>query len=77
MSFLYILYLFKDIYSFTQELEQIEEHWRQESRDLVEMVTRLQEENRRLSEALQESRSDSQYSSKQSTNHFFPTNTML
>ncbi|KMR05121.1 rilp-like protein [Lasius niger] len=49
------------------ELEQIEEHWRQESRDLVAMVTRLQEENRRLAEALQESRSDSQYSSKQTT----------
>ena len=41
------------------------------------MVTRLQEENRRLSEALQESRSDSQYSSKQSTNNLFRTNTML
>lgn len=41
------------------------------------MVTRLQEENRRLSEALQESRSDSQYSSKQSTNNLFSTNTIL
>jgi len=48
-------------------LEQIEEHWRQESRDLVAMVTRLQEENRRLAEALHESRSDSQYSSKQTS----------
>ncbi|XP_003397040.1 RILP-like protein homolog isoform X1 [Bombus affinis] len=55
----------EDRQRFEKELEQIEEHWRQESRDLVEMVTRLQEENRRLSEALQESRSDSQYSSKQ------------
>ncbi|XP_015592894.1 RILP-like protein homolog isoform X2 [Cephus cinctus] len=45
---------------FEKELEQIEEHWRQESRDLVGMVTRLQEENRRLATALQESRSDSQ-----------------
>ncbi|XP_015429262.1 PREDICTED: RILP-like protein homolog isoform X2 [Dufourea novaeangliae] len=41
------------------------EHWRQESRDLIGIVTRLQEENRRLAEALQESRNDSQYSSKQ------------
>ena len=55
----------EDRQRFEKELEQIEEHWRQESRDLVGMVTRLQEENRRLAEALQESRSDSQYSSKQ------------
>ncbi|CAL1683442.1 unnamed protein product [Lasius platythorax] len=57
----------EDRQRFEKELEQIEEHWRQESRDLVAMVTRLQEENRRLAEALQESRSDSQYSSKQTT----------
>lgn len=35
-----------------QELEQIEDHWRQESKDLLSVVTRLQEENRRLSNAL-------------------------
>ncbi|EZA47149.1 hypothetical protein DMN91_000353 [Ooceraea biroi] len=57
----------EDRQRFEKELEQIEEHWRQESRDLVAMVTRLQEENRRLAEALQESRSDSQYGSKQTT----------
>ncbi|KYM98274.1 RILP-like protein like protein [Cyphomyrmex costatus] len=55
----------EDRQRFEKELEQIEEHWRQESRDLVAMVTRLQEENRRLAESLHESRSDSQYSSKQ------------
>ena len=54
-----------------QELEQIEEHWRQESRDLLEMVTRLQEENRRLASAVQETRSDSEDSGKQSTINFF------
>ncbi|XP_072760879.1 RILP-like protein homolog isoform X2 [Anoplolepis gracilipes] len=48
----------EDRQRFEKELEQIEEHWRQESRDLVAMVTRLQEENRRLAEALQESQSD-------------------
>ncbi|XP_014484325.1 PREDICTED: RILP-like protein homolog isoform X2 [Dinoponera quadriceps] len=48
----------EDRHRFEKELEQIEEHWRQESRDLVAMVTRLQEENRRLAESLQESRSD-------------------
>ncbi|KAG7204679.1 hypothetical protein KM043_005094 [Ampulex compressa] len=48
----------EDRQRFEKELEHIEEHWRQESRDLVGMVTRLQEENRRLAEALQESRSD-------------------
>ncbi|XP_012233222.1 RILP-like protein homolog isoform X1 [Linepithema humile] len=57
----------EDRQRFEKELEQIEEHWRQESRDLVAMVTRLQEENRRLAGSLQESRSDSQYSSKQTT----------
>jgi predicted DNA-binding ribbon-helix-helix protein len=40
---------------FFKELEQIEEHWRQESHDLVAMVTRLQEENRKLSSSLAES----------------------
>lgn len=55
----------EDRQRFEKELEQIEEHWRQESRDLVGMVTRLQEENRRLAESLQDSHSDSQYSSKQ------------
>ncbi|KAF7378894.1 hypothetical protein HZH66_015128 [Vespula vulgaris] len=55
----------EDRQRFEKELEQIEEHWRQESRDLVGMVTRLQEENRRLAEALRESQSDSQYSGKQ------------
>ncbi|KAG8233896.1 hypothetical protein J437_LFUL005224, partial [Ladona fulva] len=39
---------------FEKELEQIEEHWRQESRDLLSMVTRLQDENRRLSSSLAE-----------------------
>ncbi|XP_034948870.1 RILP-like protein homolog isoform X2 [Chelonus insularis] len=48
----------EDRQRFEKEVEQTEEHWRQESRDLVGMVTRLQEENRRLAEALQESRSD-------------------
>ncbi|XP_020293122.1 RILP-like protein homolog isoform X2 [Pseudomyrmex gracilis] len=48
----------EDRQRFEKELEQIEEHWKQESRELVAMVTRLQEENRRLAEALQESRSD-------------------
>ncbi|KAK0158502.1 hypothetical protein PV328_009499 [Microctonus aethiopoides] len=55
----------EDRQRFEKEVEQTEEHWRQESRDLVGMVTRLQDENRRLAEALQESRSDSQDSGKQ------------
>ncbi|XP_015516923.1 RILP-like protein homolog isoform X2 [Neodiprion lecontei] len=50
----------EDRQRFEKELEQIEDHWRQESRDLVGMVTRLQDENRRLATALQESRSDSE-----------------
>ncbi|XP_046386583.1 RILP-like protein homolog isoform X2 [Ischnura elegans] len=39
---------------FEKELEQIEEHWRQESRDLLAMVSRLQDENRRLSSIVAE-----------------------
>lgn len=34
-------------YLFFQELEDIEEQWRTESNDLVALVSRLQEENRR------------------------------
>jgi hypothetical protein len=41
-----------------KELEQIEEHWRQESHDLVAMVTRLQEENRKLLSSLAEREDD-------------------
>lgn len=44
----------EDRQRFEKELEQIEEHWRQESHDLVAMVTRLQEENRKLSSSLAE-----------------------
>ncbi|OXU28085.1 hypothetical protein TSAR_013884 [Trichomalopsis sarcophagae] len=55
----------EDRQRFEKELEQIEEHWRQESRDLLEMVTRLQEENRRLAAAVQETQSDSEESTKQ------------
>ncbi|PSN51361.1 RILP-like protein [Blattella germanica] len=44
----------EDRQRFEKELEQIEEHWREESRDLVSMVTRLQEENRKLSSSLAE-----------------------
>ncbi|XP_044012033.1 RILP-like protein homolog isoform X8 [Aphidius gifuensis] len=50
----------EDRQRFEKEVEQTEEYWRQESRDLVGMVTRLQDENRRLAHALQESRNDSQ-----------------
>jgi len=38
---------------FEKELEQIEEHWRAESRELVALVSRLQEENRRLAGQLE------------------------
>ncbi|XP_067014678.2 RILP-like protein homolog isoform X2 [Anabrus simplex] len=44
----------EDRQRFEKELEQIEEHWREESRELVAMVTRLQEENRKLSSSLAE-----------------------
>lgn len=41
------------IFSF-QELEQIEDMWRSEMNDLSGLVTRLQEENTRLSSSLRE-----------------------
>lgn len=37
-------------------MEQIEEHWREESRDLEAMVSHLQEENRKMSSLLAEKR---------------------
>lgn len=37
---------------FDKELEQIEEHWREESREMVAMMNRLQEENRKLVKSL-------------------------
>uniref|UniRef100_T1HJU5 RH1 domain-containing protein n=1 Tax=Rhodnius prolixus TaxID=13249 RepID=T1HJU5_RHOPR len=37
---------------FEKELEQIEEHWREESHEMVAVVNRLQEENRKLLKAL-------------------------
>ncbi|XP_059478765.1 RILP-like protein homolog [Neocloeon triangulifer] len=44
----------QDRCKFEKELEQIEEHWRSESRDLVALVAKLQEENRRLAGQLKE-----------------------
>ena len=35
-----------------QELEQIEEHYKQETRDLLSTVKRLQDENRKLASSL-------------------------
>lgn len=60
-----------------QELEQIEENWKQESRDLVAMVTRLQDENTRLSNALQESRGDNESSSQQGIKHDLNVNKIV
>ncbi|KAL0267227.1 UNVERIFIED_CONTAM: hypothetical protein PYX00_009562 [Menopon gallinae] len=49
----------EDRKKFERELEQIEDHWRQESKDLLSVVTRLQEENRRLSDALSDKENSS------------------
>ena len=35
-----------------QELEQIEEHYKQETRDLLSTVKKLQDENRKLASSL-------------------------
>ena len=39
-------------FSSLQELDQIEEHYKQETRDLLCTVKRLQDENRKLSSSL-------------------------
>lgn len=39
---------------FEKELEQIEENWRDETKDLLDLVSKLKEENRRLSSSLEE-----------------------
>ena len=36
----------------SQELEQIEDHYKQETRDLLNTVKRLQDENRKLANSL-------------------------
>ena len=40
------------VFDFFQELEQIEEHYKQETRDLLSTVKRLQDENRKLASSL-------------------------
>lgn len=45
ISHIYVTFL---LFVFLQELEQIEDNWRQESQDLVKMTNKLQEENRNL-----------------------------
>ena len=39
-------------FSSLQELDQIEEHYKQETRDLLSTVKRLQDENRKLASSL-------------------------
>lgn len=42
----------EDRQRFERELEQIEDHWREETQDLLSMVTHLQEENKKLINSL-------------------------
>ena len=46
-----IIFLDTAFFPFLQELEQIEESWRKETKDLYENVAHLQEENRKLQKA--------------------------
>ena len=39
-------------YKTSQELEQVEDHYKQETKDLLNTVKRLQDENRKLSNSL-------------------------
>ncbi|XP_022184306.1 RILP-like protein homolog isoform X2 [Nilaparvata lugens] len=42
----------EDRQRFERELEQIEDHWKEETQDLLSMVTQLQEENKKLNNSL-------------------------
>ena len=44
--------LFSQLTLILQELEQIEDHYKQETRDLLNTVKRLQDENRKLANSL-------------------------
>lgn len=44
----------EDRIRYEKELEQIEDHFKDENRDLLEMISRLQDENKRLAAALKE-----------------------
>ena len=47
------LFVYKiNVLYFLQELEQIEEHYKQETRDLLSTVKKLQDENRKLASSL-------------------------
>ena len=55
-----------------QELEQIEEHYKQETRDLLSTVKRLQDENRKLASSLAAATErDSAFSEDGKFSHFF------
>ena len=47
------LFVYKNqCFIYLQELEQIEEHYKQETRDLLSTVKKLQDENRKLASSL-------------------------
>jgi len=50
---------------FEKEIEQIEDTWRGETKDLVDAVSALQEENRRLREVVSEQRGETNHYQKQ------------
>lgn len=74
---IYFFFLFtKKI--FFKELEAIEEQWRTESRELVNLVNQLQEENRRLTKQVSSlANKDSQSSQSQSSPAHHPDETMV
>jgi len=39
---------------YEKEIEHLEENWKKESQELLSMITRLQEENKKLSSSLRE-----------------------
>uniref|UniRef100_A0A8D8LXD4 RILP-like protein homolog n=2 Tax=Cacopsylla melanoneura TaxID=428564 RepID=A0A8D8LXD4_9HEMI len=48
----------QDRLRFEKEVEEIEESWKEETKQLVDMVNRLQEENRKLSKRLEDNQDD-------------------
>lgn len=54
--FILVLFVFKKLlihFFFLQEMEQIEEKWREDYNELLSTVSRLQDDNRKLSDSLQ------------------------
>ena len=60
-----------NVFIYFQELEQIEEHYKQETRDLLSTVKKLQDENRKLASSLAAATERDSAFSEDGKFHFF------